>query len=470
MNNAKFLAIGAVVQQFLSFAIILLITRLLGADSYGEVVTLTAVATTIYCFSAQWAQPYMVRTEAISFAKTQKIGSAFFIPSLISLFILLVVTYLIIHNFSKAFGGFSTIPAIMICFSALGQFVFQMAKTGLQIQSRFGYYGMILSLDKVILLVILGGLVLFDLLTNTRVLWAYVAGVMLAGLVGLGICLNKRIDWASGSFLFNGYAKSVAPVSASVAIYYFSSIAFLILIGRESGGAQSAAWIGMGSVVLGVLLQPFSWLAPTLAPKLSRDVLEENSHARISSYLQDWVLPSSLIIFWVTVCTITLVLFTPILPLLLGAGFQGGATIVALVALLATAEAANLMLIQIVYARKLESLVMVAVFLKAMPLLIGYALGASVELLLILLNLGSWLAIGISLLGIRSYLLRKWVLQYAALGITAFLVSVMVVLPYSEWFLGVVFIAMTLPAIRFLQQMVRMVGLGQGRIKVGSGI
>ena len=456
----KSLVMGAVAQQFLSLAIILLVTRLLGAEGYGEIVTLTAVATTTFCFSAQWAVPYMVRTESVNYSKTHKIGSAFFIPILISLCILLVVTYLITHNFSDMFGGYGAIPAPMIYISALGQFIFQMAKTGLQIQGRFSYYGTILWLDKAILLIIIGGLFLFNLLTVISVLWAYVAGVMLAGLVGLGVCLNRRIDWANDSFLFEDYVKSVAPISASVAILYFSSIAFLTLIGREAGGAQFAAWLGIGSVLLGVLLQPFSWLTPILAPKLSKDVLEANGHARISSFLQNWMLPSNLIILWVAVCTATLILVTPILSLLFGNGFQGGAAVVALVILLAAAEAGNMLLVQIAYARKLETLVMVAVLLKAMPLLIGYAFDASLEINLVLLNLGSWLLIGISLLGIRSYLERKWVLQYAALGVTALLVSVMVVMPHGKWFLGGILIVISLPAIRFLQQMLRMVGLG----------
>ena len=469
MNNAKFIALGAIVQQLLSFAVILLITRLLGADGYGEVVTLMAIATTIFNFSAQWAQPYMVRTESVSYAKNQKIGSAFFIPSLISFFILLVATYLFTHYFSKALGDISTIPVSMIYFSAISYFLFQMAKIGLQIQSRFGYYGLLLSLDKLMLLMILGSFVLFHLLTKAHVLWAYIAGTMLAGMGGLGLCLYKLHDWKKGCFLYNDYAKSIAPVSASVAIHYFSSITFVILITREIESAQFVAWIGMGNIILGVLLQPINWLAPTLAPKLSRDVLEANSHVRIGCYLQDWVLPSTLIILWITICTITVILFTPLLPRLLGNGFQDGTTIIALVALLTTAEASNLMLVQLVYARKLEKIVLLAVIFKAIPLLTGYAFGASVELLLILLNLGSWLAIAISLLGIRSYLQRKWVLQYATLGILAFLASVMVTLHSGKWLLGVVLIAITLPTILLCRRMVGRFGLDRARAKVGSG-
>lgn len=461
---------GAVVQQLLSFAIIFLITRLLGAKGYGEVVTLTAIAGTIFNFSAQWAQPYMIRTESINFAKTQKISSAFLIPALISLLTVFIVTYPITHYFAERFGDVSTIPASMVYVSAISFFIFQIAKTGLQVQSRFGYYGFLLSLDKIILLCLIGGLLAFNLLNNSSVLWAYVAGTLLAGIFGLTLALYKKHEWKQGGFVYREYIKSITPVSGSVFILYFSSITFVILLARPVGGAELVAWIGMGNVLLGILLQPFNWLAPTLSPKLSRDVLEMDGHERINNYLKDWVLPASLIILWVSIAAITVVLFTPILPIVLGGGFQGGVTIIALVAMLTTAEASNLMLVQIVYARKLETLVMVAVLFKSMPLLIGYACGASVELLLILLNFGSWLAICISLFGIRSYLQRKWVLQYAVLGATAFLASVMVTMPYSEWFLGGILIVMTLPAIRFLRQTVRMVGLGRGRTKAGYGV
>lgn len=453
MQTAKSLAIGAIVQQCLSFVVIVLITRLTGADGYGQLVTLTAAATTIFCFSTQWALPYMVRTASIAYANTQKIGRVFFIPMGISLFCMLALTYLSTNFSVKGFGSVGAITVLMIYCASIGQFVFQIAKTGLQIQTRFGDYGVLLSLDKVILLSILLGLMLLESFNNTYILWAYIVGTILAGAVGLWRCLYKNSEWSQGQFVVKDYAKSVAPVSVAVGIHYFSSIAFLILIAMETGGAQSAAWIGIGGVVLGVLLQPFSWLAPTLAPKLSRDVLEPDSHVRISGYLEGWVLPSSLILLWVSVCTIILVLFTPVLPLLLGVGFQGGTTIVALVALLATVEASNLMLVQIVYARKLETLVMGAVILKAIPMLIGYAFGAPLEQLLILLNLGSWLAIGIYFLGIRCYLERWWMTQYLAMAITTLLVSALVFLPYSKWFMPVVCMAMTLPAIRLCRKM-----------------
>lgn len=469
MQSAKSLAIGAVVQQCLSFVVIILITRLIGADGYGEVVTITAAASTIFCFSTQWALPYMVRTASIAYAKTQKIGRVFFIPMGISLFCLLALTYLSTHFSVKGFGSAGAITVLMIYCAAIGQFVFQMAKTGLQIQTRFGDYGVLLSLDKVILLSILLGLILLESFNNTYILWAYIVGTILAGIVGLWRCLHKNSEWIQGQFEVNDYAKSVAPVSVAVGIHYFSSIAFLILIAMETDGAQSAAWIGIGGMVLGVLLQPFSWLAPTLAPKFARDVLETDAHVRISGYLKDRVFPSCLILLWITVCTIILVLHTPLLPLLLGSGFQGGTTIVALVAMLATVEASNLMLVQIVYARKLETMVMFAVILKAVPLLIGYAFGAPLEQLLMLLNLGSWLAIGICLWGIRSYLERWWVIQYLALAITTLLVSAMVLLPYSKWFLLIVCMAMALPAISLCRKMLGAYQLVRAGIKVESG-
>ena len=469
MQSAKFLAIGAVVQQCLSFAVIILITRLIGADGYGEVVTLTAAATTIFCFSTQWALPYMVRTASISFAKTQKIGRAFFAPMGISLFFLLALTYLGTHFSLKGFGSVGTISVVMIYFAAIGQFVFQMAKTGLQIQTRFSDYGVLLSLDKVILLSILCGLLLLKSFDNAYVLWAYVAGTMLAGIGGLWRCVHKKSEWAREQFEVDDYVKSVAPVSVAVVIHYFSSIAFLILIAMETGGAQSAAWIGIGGVALGVLLQPFNWLAPTLAPKFAGDVLEPDGHVRISGYLENWVLPSCLMLLWITIGTIIFLLFTPILPLLLGDGFLGGTTVVALVASLATADASNIMLVQIVYARKLETLVMVAVILKAIPLLLGYTFGAPLEQLLILLNLGSWLAIGICLWGIRSYLQISWVMQYSALAITALLVSGIVLLPYGKWLLPAICIAITLPAIILCRRMLGTFQLERARMKVESG-
>lgn len=367
MNSAKFVAIGAVVQQLLSFAIILLITRLLGADGYGEVVTLMAIATTIFSFSAQWAQPYILRTESVSYHKTHKIGNAFFVPLLISVFILLVATYLITNFFPNALGDIGEIPVSMVYFSAISYLLFQMAKVGFQIQSRFGYYGILLSLDKLILLLLLGGLLSINLLTKAHVLWAYIAGTMLAGLGGLVLCLYKHQDWKRGAFLHGEYVKSIAPVSLSVAIHYFSSITFIILVSRNIEGAQVVGWIGMGNVILGVLLQPFNWLAPTLAPKLSREVLEADSQVRIDSYLQHWLLPSSLMVLWITIITVAVIIFTPILPLLLGNGFEGGVRIIALVTLLTTAEAANLLLVQLVYARKLEAIILLAVIFKAIP-------------------------------------------------------------------------------------------------------
>ena len=468
MNSAKFIAIGAVVQQLLSFAIILLITRLLGADGYGEVVTLMAIATTIFSFSAQWALPYILRTESVSYHKTHKIGNAFFQPLLISAVILLVATYLITNYFPNALGNITTIPVSMIYFSAISYLLLQMAKVGFQIQSRFGYYGLLLSLDKLFLLLLLGTLVSLSLVTKAHVLWAYIAGTMLAGLGGLVLCQYKRQDWKRGAFLYKEYVKSIAPVSLSVAIHYFSSITFLILVSRKIEGAQVVGWIGMGGVILGVLLQPFNWLAPTLAPKLSREVLEADSQTKIDSYLQNWVLPSSIIVLWITIVTIAVIIYTPILPVLLGNGFQDGVIIMALVALLTTAEATNLLLVQLLYARKLETIVLLAVIFKAIPLLIGYSFGASVQFLLILLNLGSWLAIFICLLGIRHYLHRKWVLQYAAVSILAFFVSLVVDLPWGKWFFSILVLAMALPVINFSKRMLNTLKSDRAQVKVES--
>jgi len=275
-------------------------------------------------------------------------------------------------------------------------------------------------------------------------LWSYVAGTLFAGMSGLMVGLYKKHQWRSGDFKFREYIKSVAPSSLSVVIFYFSTITFLILISRGREGAEYIAWIGMGSIILGVLMQPVNWLAPTLAPKLSRDVLEADSHVRIARYLQDWVLSITAIVMWVTVCAIVMIIYTPVLSLLLGKGFDGGAEVIALVVTLTVAEVANLMLVQLVYACKLEKMVLLAVFCKALPLLIGYTVGASVVHLLVLMNLGGWLAILVSLFSLVKFLNRQWVLQYGALGLLAFLLSIAVIMPNTAWYLGMMLLVVML--------------------------
>ncbi|MEN8218399.1 MAG: oligosaccharide flippase family protein [Pseudomonadota bacterium] len=84
MKQARHIAVGSIIQQLLSIVIFMILTRHLGAAGYGIVAAALALATTIYCFSAFWMTPYMVRAGTKQVLYHAKLGDVFVISGLLS--------------------------------------------------------------------------------------------------------------------------------------------------------------------------------------------------------------------------------------------------------------------------------------------------------------------------------------------------------------------------------------------------
>ena len=412
MSNIKYIATGAITQQVFSCFILILLTRSLGADGYGQIVTFLAITTTIFNFSTNWVIPFVIRTESIHYSNTSKIGKAFSIPFLISFVLLMVAWGFIAYGPFKQFGNINAISKLGLLGFSVGFFAYQIAKTGYQIQQNFKSYGLMMILDKVVLLFGIAGLILLNNTSLNYVFWTYSLSSLLVGVVFLLHCLFKKISNVNSSFNVKEYLKSVSSVALSVIIYYFSTQPFVILVSQHAAETHLAAWLGIGYVMLGVLLQPFMWLAPTLLPKFSVEVNRYNAKLLMSSYIENTVLPANALLLWSVVVIIFIITFSPQLLSFLGKGFQGGEIIISLLLLSALPDAINMLLIQIIYAKKQENMVILMAIFKVMPFIIGYLLKQSMEIELILLNLGGWIGIGINLFLIRGYLKPYLVLRF----------------------------------------------------------
>jgi len=162
------------------------------------------------------------------------------------------------------------------------------------------------------------------------------------------------------------------------------------------------AWLGMSNMVLGLMLQPFNWLAPTLAPRLSMDVRAPDAPARVRHYLEAQLDPLLWLSLMAAAMAALVSLYTPVLRWIFGRVFQEAAHTIATTAFMAPAEVANMLIIQLVYAKSRESIALPAMVLKAAPFLLGLFAGLEVGWMLLVLNLGTWLMIGVQMWSVRE--------------------------------------------------------------------
>jgi O-antigen/teichoic acid export membrane protein len=400
MGSVKFIAMGAIVQQVLAMLVTVVVTRLLGVAGYGQMVTLVAVASTLFSVSTQWALPYALRESSVGFHESQRLGPAFTVPLLLSLALLMGLTWAAPTMPESLLAGVHQLPFLAMLCAALGYFLFQAAKAAFQIQTRFMAYSVVLCADKFTLLLAIGPLALFGVLDVQVALWVQAGSTLITGLLGLWLGVRGRWAWAGQPFAWSAYARSAAPIAVSLLISNVASLTFLII----RGGAQPAevAWLGMSNMVLGLMLQPFNWLAPTLAPRLSMDVRAPDAPARVRHYLEAQLDPLLWLSLMAAAMAALVSLYTPVLRWIFGRVFQEAAHTIATTAFMAPAEVANMLIIQLVYAKSRESIALPAMVLKAAPFLLGLFAGLEVGWMLLVLNLGTWLMIGVQMWSVRE--------------------------------------------------------------------
>jgi O-antigen/teichoic acid export membrane protein len=345
MGSVKFIAMGAIVQQVLAMLVTVVVTRLLGVAGYGQMVTLVAVASTLFSVSTQWALPYALRESSVGFNESKRLGPAFTVPLLLSPALLMGLTWAAPAMPESLLAGVHQLPFLAMLCAALGYFLFQAAKAAFQIQTRFMAYSVVLCADKFTLLLAIGPLALFGVLDVQVALWVQAGSTLITGLLGLWLGVRGTWAWAGQPFAWSAYARSAAPIAVSLLISNVASLTFLII----RGGAQPAevAWLGMSNMVLGLMLQPFNWLAPTLAPRLSMDVRAPDAPAKVRHYLEAQLDP----LLWLSLMSAALAalvsLYTPVLGWIFGRAFQGAAHTIATTAFMAPAEVANMLIIQL---------------------------------------------------------------------------------------------------------------------------
>jgi O-antigen/teichoic acid export membrane protein len=422
MGSVKFIAMGALVQQVLAMLVTVVVTRLLGVDGYGKLVTLVAVAGTLFSVTSQWSLPFALREASVAFSQTGRLGIQFIMPFIFSLCILLAVVWASPMLPESLVSGLHALPFPVIVCATLGYFLFQVAKAAYQTQSRFLAYSVVLCADKFFVLVAIGALALWGVLSVGSALWVQATGILLSGLIGLWWGLRGVVALGTTSFNHRAYFRSAAPIAASLLISNLASLTFLIIRGGAS--ASEAAWLGMGNMMLGLMLQPFNWLAPTLAPRLSNDVLAPDARERVWKYLDEQLYPLLLLSLAMAMVVALVCLQTPILGWVFGLAFQGAAPTIATAAFLAPAEVANMLIIQLVYAKSREATALPAMALKALPFLLGLYLGWDVGWMLWVLNAGSWLMIAVLMWAVRDCWRPAQAIRYAWVAGVALTVQV----------------------------------------------
>ncbi|MEY4766861.1 MAG: hypothetical protein RI907_3534 [Pseudomonadota bacterium] len=416
MSSVKFIAIGALAQQGLAMLVTVAVSRLLGVQGYGQLVTLVAVAGTLFSLTSQSSLPYLLRESSVRYAQDRVLGNEFYLPFLVSLTCLLAMVLAIPVVPDALLAGVHALPWLVTALAAVGYFLFQVAKAAFQVQQRFVSYSVVLCADKVLLLLGILVLVAVGWLTLPLAIWAQAASIILAGTLGVSMALQGALR-QGGGFEWRSYAKSALPIAGSLLISNIASLPFLII--RGTGGASGVAWLGMANMALGILLQPFNWLAPTLAPKLSNDVRAEDASVKIRTYMDAQVQPLMLLALLMAILATLASAYTPLLGWIFGAEFQHAATAIGLTAFMAPAEVANMLVIQLVYAKAREGATVPAMLLKAAPFVIGLYANLPLGEMLVLLNVGTWLMMAVQLFSVRDCLNKVQLTRFAVMAMAS---------------------------------------------------
>lgn len=420
----RFIALGAVFQQVLSMLVVIIVTRSLGVQGYGKMATLIALIGTLYSLSTQWSLPFVLRESSISFSQNCRLGKEFFFPFVISIFILCSLILFIPALPSFLLAGTHTIQYEILVIGSIGFLLIQVAKTGFQIKENFLYYSLLLCADKGFLLILILTSIAFGALSSTFILWLQAASIFFTGLIGVYYVL-RWVWWPPQRFLWRTYVKSATPILASMIISNLVCLPFLIL---HAETLENVAWLGMGNMTLGMLLQPFNWHAPTLAPKLSKNVLANDSKELIQSYLDGQLIPFLLLAMLISIILTSISIHTPILGWIFGTEFIPAAKIISQAAFLAPVEVANIFLIQLVYAKSREYITLPAILVKSLPFLFGLFVGWGSSDMLLALNAGSWLMIAVQAWSIREFLTWKQIRQIVVVAILSFIMQMLLTL------------------------------------------
>ena len=403
MKPIGHIAVGSIAQQILSIIIFIILTRHLGAEGYGMVAAALALAISVHDFSCNWMEPYIVRTGAKQVFHYNKLGDVYLITTIIS-FILMFLGFIIIivlesMNITNLhiYGEASLLMTLL-----LGFFFLNLLRTGLEATQSFRGYGYSLWIDKVFYLTAVLILFFYGLLESQTALYANGIGMLLVAILGLVYFIKTHISLHIKHFFrWQEFFKSTSPVLLTTIIVYFSSYPFVILLVGNLSGLEQAAFISVAFVISGLMLQPIEWITPTLLPKFTI-AIESGNKKVLRDQIEKVLFPFVILYSIAVIIFIMFTISTPIIPILLGEDFRNGIPVIVLIICTVVPKLIHLLIIQMLYARNQEMLILIASLAGSISFISIAFLFPDSQLFLIGLLIGEWVMLIIEIRALKD--------------------------------------------------------------------
>jgi O-antigen/teichoic acid export membrane protein len=408
MKPIGHIAAGSIIQQILSIIIFMILTRHLGAEGYGMLAAALALAISIHNFSCNWMEPYIVRTGAKQVFHYNKLGDVYLITTIISFILILLglVLITVLKSFKigniQIYGGISLLTMLL-----LGLFFLNLLRTGLEATQSFRGYGYSLWSDKIFYLAAVLVLFFYDVLESHTALYANAIGMLLVAILGLVFFMKTHLSLDIKSFFhWQDFFKSTSPVLLTTIIVYFSSYPFVILLVGNLSGLEQAAFISVAFIITGLMLQPITWMTPTFLPKFTV-AIESGNQKVLRDQIEKLLFPFVILYSIAVIIFIIFTISTPIIPVLLGEDFRHGISVMVLIICTVVPKLIHLLIIQMLYARHQEMLILMASLAASISFISIAFLFSDSQLFLIGLLIGEWIMLIIEIRALKDIVVWK---------------------------------------------------------------
>lgn len=309
----------------LSFASVWLATRLLGPTGYGGVVAIIAASQAIGQLTVNWTSVSLSRYGVEEFVETGRVAKAFW-----TRFWIFLPNVLLVVGTSPLWlpplSSLLKLPPQAYLF-VLGHFLANALwvhiQQALQGAKLMRLQGMLLTIERVLVFVIILACVLSGKSSFLAVALAYIVGPSAAAMVGLW-SLRKLIFPVSGfdrTLLRRMLTFSLPILPASLIGYMSTNYIDAFFIAHYLSGSDLGVY-GVAYQLSGTALQ-FPLLAGVLLMPLFVTLGVSGRDQRITEFVSS-SLPA-LTLFWAMMCAAMAFVGGYLLPVIFGAGFKGAA-------------------------------------------------------------------------------------------------------------------------------------------------
>ena len=323
------LGTGNYLAMVVSFAINALLTRKLGATSFGALALLLSASQATLLVCASWTQSAIVRFGAQEFSSTASLAETFWTRTWLTMPALIVAATAVVagHDAIAAYLGVPAWALWIVSAHFAAMFVQSMAALSFQARDEMSRYGALLVADKFVLIVLLLLLPLVHPMTPLAVLTTYAISafaVAVGGLVVLGsrsllpVVINRE---ACRSMLI-----FAAPLILSSWVGLFGTNWFDLFILKRYRPLSEVGFYSLATLLAGVVQQVTVVFSTTLLPQFSVMVANgEDARIRtlLGRLLPYWFLATSLLFSVVPLVAIFVV------PAVFGAEFARAVPVLA---------------------------------------------------------------------------------------------------------------------------------------------